>query len=567
MLSKDALRDDLTAEKPQWILSAYAPGKQAPVQLFGGPDREQSFEEMRLLHYNAVQVGTGPQEAARAEALYHQSNEQIETALRDLDGALKYVINADNSQPSRVDVCKQSMGKKGGFQAQNAGSSQQATPNPFASSSAPAFGAPQPVSSNPFGASSQPTATGAFGQPATLGQTKSAFGAPSGGASGQSAFGQPSVLGAKPNPIAGPTTSTFGAPSAPTFGQSAFGAPSQLGGGSAFGQPSTLGQTTSAFGAPSTTAAPVAAPFSAFSGTPSAFGQKPPASGGFGQPAFGQPSLPSTNPLGQKAPASGTFGSTPAFGQPAFGAPSLPGTFGQPSVASGNAFGQPTPVFGTPPAFGQPQAQTPANPFAGPQPVAPSPFGAPVAPSVPATTAIPANPFAPASAPQLPANVFVPATGNTTGPANPLAPSKPSNPFGMPQPNGSHTPATVHAPASLAPPPLDLGKHPRYKPRPADVPDPADYISTDPTGKRLIRYKGEPVVYEKGFPGVKGRDGFMRIWCPTGYPKDYQDTEGPEELYDAALAEAYAGLKIDGRFTGDVMPMCPPRSDWCRWDI
>lgn len=42
---------DLTTELPQWILSAYGPGLKAPVQLFGGEEREKSFEEMRLNHY------------------------------------------------------------------------------------------------------------------------------------------------------------------------------------------------------------------------------------------------------------------------------------------------------------------------------------------------------------------------------------------------------------------------------------------------------------------------------------------------------------------------------------
>ena len=46
----DAVEADLTTETPTWILSAYAPGKDAPDQLFGGYPREQSFEELRL-HY------------------------------------------------------------------------------------------------------------------------------------------------------------------------------------------------------------------------------------------------------------------------------------------------------------------------------------------------------------------------------------------------------------------------------------------------------------------------------------------------------------------------------------
>lgn len=51
LLSKDGMITDLSTELPQWILSAYGPGLKAPVQLFGGEEREKSFEEMRLNHY------------------------------------------------------------------------------------------------------------------------------------------------------------------------------------------------------------------------------------------------------------------------------------------------------------------------------------------------------------------------------------------------------------------------------------------------------------------------------------------------------------------------------------
>jgi nucleoporin NUP42 len=60
-LEKEHIVTDLTADRPQWILSAYGPGRQAPAQLFGGPMREQSFEEMRLLHYMATASGNSPQ--------------------------------------------------------------------------------------------------------------------------------------------------------------------------------------------------------------------------------------------------------------------------------------------------------------------------------------------------------------------------------------------------------------------------------------------------------------------------------------------------------------------------
>ena len=66
MLDKAAIRVDLTNERPQWILSAYAPGRAVPEQLFGGPLREQSFEEMRLLHYVAVASGNEQQAVSSA---------------------------------------------------------------------------------------------------------------------------------------------------------------------------------------------------------------------------------------------------------------------------------------------------------------------------------------------------------------------------------------------------------------------------------------------------------------------------------------------------------------------
>ena len=61
MLDRDTIVTDLSTERPQWILSAYGPGRQAPAQLFGGPLREKSFEEMRLLHYFGQASGNAQQ--------------------------------------------------------------------------------------------------------------------------------------------------------------------------------------------------------------------------------------------------------------------------------------------------------------------------------------------------------------------------------------------------------------------------------------------------------------------------------------------------------------------------
>lgn len=48
---------DLTEELPIWPLSCFCPGVKAPVQLFGGEQRERSFEEMRLNHYELSAQG------------------------------------------------------------------------------------------------------------------------------------------------------------------------------------------------------------------------------------------------------------------------------------------------------------------------------------------------------------------------------------------------------------------------------------------------------------------------------------------------------------------------------
>lgn len=60
-LNPDVIVKDLTEERPQWILSAYGPGREAPEQLWGAPV-EQSFEEMRL-HFEMGAAAGNPQGA------------------------------------------------------------------------------------------------------------------------------------------------------------------------------------------------------------------------------------------------------------------------------------------------------------------------------------------------------------------------------------------------------------------------------------------------------------------------------------------------------------------------
>lgn len=349
-MTADDIKADLTAGKsrPEWVFSSYAPTRNVPRQLFGGPQRELSMEEMRLRHYEMAAAGSMDQAVQEAQALWQECVNQMDSAVNNLDGAMKYIIDGGNEHPNRIDIT---------FGAQQ---------SPFGQPSAgPATSA--------FGTANAPSGFGqpsAFGQPSTLGQQGSAFGQPS--TVGQSsAFGQPSAMG-----------------QAPGFGQ-----PSTLGQGSAFGQPSNIGGGQSAFGKP-------------------AFGQPGLAQAGntqsaFGQPAFGQPAAPATGAFG--APSGASPFTQVSQNQPAtgFGAPSGPSPFGQPSAQQQPApatggFGQPAAPFGQPaqtaspfgqvpqqqqqpPAaapFGQPSA--PANPFGAPstqqQQPAPSAFGQPVAP-------------------------------------------------------------------------------------------------------------------------------------------------------------------------------------------
>ncbi|OOQ84975.1 CCCH zinc finger domain protein [Penicillium brasilianum] len=354
-VTADDIKADLTAGKsrPEWVFSSYAPTRNVPRQLFGGPQRELSMEEMRLRHYEMTAAGSMDQAVQEAQALWQESVNQMDSALNDLDGAVKYIVDGGNEHPNRIDI--------------TSGAQQ----SPFGQPSAgPATGA--------FGTANAP-ATGwgkpsGFGQPAALGQSSTL------GQQG-SAFGQPSTVG---------QSSAFGQPS--TMGQaSGFGQPSTLGQGSAFGQPSTIGSAQSAFGKP-------------------AFGQSGLAQAGntqsaFSQPTFGQPAAPATGAFG--APSGASPFTQVSQNQPAtgFGALAGPSPFGQPPAQQQPApgtggFGQPTAPFGQPaqtaspfgqvpqqqqqPAAAAPFGQTsaPANPFGAPstQQSAPSPFGQPAAP-------------------------------------------------------------------------------------------------------------------------------------------------------------------------------------------
>ena len=365
-LDKAIIINDLSKERPQWILSAYGPGRDAPLQLFGGHPREQSFEELRLRHYELAAQGNQQQAIQEAQALVNNAEQQIQTALNDVDGAVKYIINGENEHPNRLDVCK----AKGDMSAQSHPSApSQQTTSTFGqpSSSVPAFG--------------QPSAPSAFGRPSVT-----SFGQPS---APTSTFGQPSA-----------PSSTFGQPSAPTFGQ-----PSQP---SAFGQESTLGRPTKSFGQPSSSFGKPSIPAPTF-GQPSApgpFGAQQQQSNAFGKPSGAdllvQPSAAGKNSFGQ--PLDSTQSST--FGQPS--ALPQPSAFGRPSAQNPS------------PAFGQPMTSGADNGFSQTSTASPNPFGQPTAPSNAgafgqSSTAKP-NPFGQRRTST--ANQPVPSFGQPSGPSN-----------------------------------------------------------------------------------------------------------------------------------------------------
>lgn len=565
-LTKDAIQRDLAEERPQWILSAYGPGRDAPEQLFGGYPREQSPEEIRLHYLQGLMTGNPQGAINEIDALNQNALQQIQTALGNLDGAIQFIVDAGNKHPNRRDVCQQAT-RPGGTTGEFAvgkprnpafGGAQATT---AFGAPATAFGAPSQAA-NPFGASSQPSA-GGFGQPSALGQKPSAFGAPAFGqpakpaaapAFGQpsqpaSAFGQSSALGAKPNPFGAPAFGQAAQPaSAPAFGQpttstSAFGQPSQPTTASAFGQPSS----TPAFGQPSQ-------PGTAFGQAP-VLGQKP---NPWGAPAGGSGASPFASAAAQQPAGQSPFGAGSQQQQAA-------SPFGQAAAAqpAANPFGQQQPAQPSP--FGQQTAQ--ASPFGQPQqPAQANPFGsAPAASNAmdtsSSTPAALANPFgAPKPAAAAASNPF----GSTT------------TPFGT-QPNGS-----ASAPAAPAPsgersdpyPPDATKKHPPIE----------AYSSRGPQGE-LTMFKGRAVTYQlppgapgppgaadgrKPVPMVRQPDGSLaKVWFPEGPPGFTADTEARDgSVYDRPeVQDSWRTFLQQGRFADGRMPEVPPRREWCTWDF
>ncbi|OAA65354.1 Glycoside hydrolase, subgroup, catalytic core [Niveomyces insectorum RCEF 264] len=556
---ESTLVKDLTEDRPSWIFSAYGPGRNAPGQLFGGPQTEQSFEELRLHYYKAAASGN-PQAAINdIDNLYRQTQAQFENAIKNPREAVRFVLQAEHQHPNRHDICKSHSlpSTTGEFAVgRNRGVATQAT----------GFGtaAAQASAPSPFGQTPAATqAPGGFGS--AFAAPKPAFGQPAG-----SAFGQPSQLGAG---------SAFGQPSqpAPPGATSAFGQPSQLGGGgsSAFGQPSALGQKPNPFGAPSLgQPAPAGGGFSKFAQTSAgatgggAFGQPSQLGGGgaaFGQlsqstgggAAFGQASGmgPKPSPFAAAANANTAASHFSNLGNTSSTTPATnaPNAFGRPVASAGNAFGQPS------------LSQAVANPFAtaaNAQPsttpaggaAAPSPFGQPPA----GGTSAP-NPFQSAANAQTPFGQ--PSAMGSTGafgrPVPQAAVGPPAQSTGFSSGNAGFSMAANGGPSGSG----ASQQHPPVE----------SYAQHDAAG-RLIAFNGQQVSYQVKdgveTPTVRRRDGKpAKIWFPNGPPPYNEETELAHDAYTAEVEAQYATFRTSGKFDVGFMPELPPKREWCLWNF
>ncbi|KAI8631421.1 hypothetical protein F5Y19DRAFT_473095 [Xylariaceae sp. FL1651] len=503
-ISKDSIKVDLVDERPTWILSCYGPGKDSPEQLLGGYPREQSLEEV-MVH---IRGSANPQQAiSEVTGLYTQAEQQIQTIISDLDGAVQFVLASENNHPNRIDICKQNTregGTNGIFAVKTGYADNPLTSNTAANQNSFSTA----TQSSPFGGG-----TPSFGQPSTLGQQSNPF-----GAAPSTQFGQPSQMGV--------TAPAFGQPSqlgasAPTFGQT-----SHMGSSApAFGQPSSLGRRPN--------------PFATASSAPSAFGQA-------GQPAIGQSSAlgQGVNPFGAPATSVSPFSQqstvpTPSpFARAAPTATSAPSPFGQPAAA--NPFAQVAATSNDQSMDTSAPDSVPSNPFGQTPNTNPglssqthNPFGAP-----PSSFVSPAsNPF-----------------GSVAPQAQPLqVPSAPAAKHGPYAPGSTkqHPPVESYVTKAVN------GRLTSFKNQPVVY-----------RWKVNDRYQDEAPQTpnpEPPVPGVRKPDGtWSKILFPDGPPIYNKDTEPDPAQYDATVKEAYAHMAVTGRFRGD-MPEVPPMREDCVW--
>ena len=81
-------------------------------------------------------------------------------------------------------------------------------------------------------------------------------------------------------------------------------------------------------------------------------------------------------------------------------------------------------------------------------------------------------------------------------------------------------------------------------------------------------FKGKPVVYKENEPGIQNRDGtWEKIWFPDGPPAYYGATELDDKAYTEETKQAYLYMREKGSFKDGMMPLLPPKREWCLWDF
>ncbi|KAG5963787.1 hypothetical protein E4U58_003422 [Claviceps cyperi] len=509
-ISLEVIEKELSVELPQWILSAYGPGRDTPEQLFGGYPREQSFEEVRLYYVMACASGNEQQAVYEIQELYQNAQQQVQFALKNTRDAVRFILDAENKHPNRIDICRAGTqgALSGGFvpgnmsQAGNVlGGSRDVLgkrDNPFET---PALRHP----SHPnWGGQSQPAA-----QPQ------------------QTAFGQPSqtqqsALGARQNP--------FGAPN--------LGQPSQLGAGPMGGQrPNPFASHNPA---PPVSHAAVD-PFS----VTAIMNQS-----GSSQPlnSFSQRHMMQTfNTLGQTG------------GQPSRPNPFAPSSFASAASAS-NPFGATTNPQQNQSGF---QTSRP-NPFAtsnnsdpnqaNGQPSRPNPFATATNPAPNQAN----NPFAQNASS---ANNSALGANNTSSPLGQPGPQQRMNPFAT---NGQNQAPNTNTNTNTKP---NTKKGPYHPDSVKEHPALESYATKNQDGT-LATFKSQPVVYKDNLPGFRAADGiWTRIWFPAGAPGYNKDTELPSAEYDELTKNQWAAFEQKADFADGVMPEMPPPRDCTRWDF
>ncbi|KAL5601491.1 hypothetical protein BROUX41_002531 [Berkeleyomyces rouxiae] len=624
-LSRDAIKKDLTSETPQWILSAYGPGVNAPEQLWGGFPLEQSVEEIRWHYLASAQSGKQAQALEEITKLYQEAQGRIHNTALNIDDAICYINSAGEKHPNRIDIVAQATSSSTSASAPNSG--------------------PQSNNRDPFGSSSRNNNT--TPDPSTL-QNASMLGG------GSSVFGQTSALGQKPTPFAQPA---FGRPSQPNGG-STFGQPSNPGSNSAFGQQSAFGAATSnnngasGFGTLNSSGPTFGqsgfGPSTATTfGQTSVLGQKPafgkPSFGqsGFGQPSFGTPAAPA-------ASGGGAFGQssqpaqTSAFGQAsqmsqsggsAFGQ-SGGGGFGQPSQSGGSTFGQPSQLGNTASTFGQPSqlgakpsvfgsSSTPntgnstasgfgafaaqgapgnspfahnnnnnsnnnamttaSSPFGGGSTSAGSPFGQ--------SSNNGNNPFSSTNNNNnnAPGNTFGQQATAKPNPFGAAATPGATSTFGQPSKPGAESPfamannSSANASSGFSAPsvqanPFNTSAAPTTPAKPTS-PYPPDsgkqhpplesYTTCNPVTHQLASFKNQQVEYVSGVPGIRETTtgNWYKIIFPNGAPINYPATEIPLDKMDAKAKQQWEHFATTGSFSDGKIPMHPPPRVACMWDF